>query len=170
MDLTRVIRDITDFPKSGVVFRDLSPIFEDPSAFRAAVAGLKELLAGLAFERFAAIESRGFMLAGPLAVELDRGVALVRKAGKLPCATHAVSYALEYGEATIELHQGVCTGKRVVVLDDLLATGGTAAATAELIRKDGGEIAAYLFLVELEYLEGRPRLADAPVLSLVRYA
>jgi len=170
MKLEKVIRAVPDFPKPGILFRDITPVLEDPAAFRAAVDGLRDLLAGVDFTTFAAIESRGFLFAGSLADALGKRVVLVRKAGKLPCASRRASYELEYGEATIEMHRDSCAGHRVVVLDDLLATGGTAAAAAELIAADGGEGAAFLFLVELDFLRGRERLTKAPVFSLVRYA
>lgn len=169
MDLARVIRAIPDFPKPGVLFRDITPVFEDPAAYRTAIRGLRDLLAGVDFTTLAAVESRGFLFAGPLADALEKRVVLVRKAGKLPGETRRQSYALEYGEATLEIHRDSCAGQRVVVLDDLLATGGTAAATAALVAADGGDVAGYLFLVELDFLKGREQLAGAPVFSLVRY-
>jgi adenine phosphoribosyltransferase len=171
MDLTQVIRDIPDFPKPGILFRDITPVLEDPDAFTHALAGLEDLLDGVAYDRLAAIESRGFLLGAPLSARHGKGLVLVRKAGKLPRQTAAVSYDLEYGSATIEVHaDAIAPGQKVVVIDDLLATGGTAAATGELVRRCGGEVAAYVFLVELEDLAGRERLADAPVFSLVKYA
>ncbi|HOX26349.1 MAG TPA: adenine phosphoribosyltransferase [Candidatus Krumholzibacteria bacterium] len=170
MDLKKVIADIPDFPKPGILFRDITPILEDPRAYRAAVDGLAALLRGTPCDRLAAIESRGFILGGPLSLRLDRGLILVRKAGKLPRATVGESYDLEYGSAAIEVHRdSLKPGERVVVIDDLLATGGTAAAAGRLVRKCGGEVAAYLFMVELGGLGGRRQLADAPVFSLVVY-
>jgi adenine phosphoribosyltransferase len=171
MDLKQVIVDIPDFPQPGVLFRDITPIMEQPAAYAAALAGLADLLAGVTFDKFAAIESRGFVLGGPLARDLGKGMVLVRKAGKLPRETVAESYDLEYGSATVEVHQdSIAAGDRIVVVDDLLATGGTAAAAGRLARKCGAEVAAYLFMVELEDLGGRSRLGDAPVFSLVKYA
>ncbi|MFO7654238.1 MAG: adenine phosphoribosyltransferase [Candidatus Krumholzibacteriia bacterium] len=169
MDLATIIRDIPDFPQPGILFRDITPIFEDPDAFRAALDQLRALLEDVEFDTFAAVESRGFLFAAPLAAEMRKRVVLVRKAGKLPGATHAATYQLEYGQATVELHRESCTGRRVVLLDDLLATGGTAAAAADLVRRDEGTIAAYLFLVELDFLRGREQLGDAPVLTVLRY-
>jgi len=170
MDLKQVIRDIPDFPKPGILFRDITPVLEDPAAFQVALAGLGEFLRGMDFQRLAAIESRGFLLGAPLAASGGKGLVLVRKQGKLPRETVAASYELEYGTATVEIHaDAIAPGQRVVVIDDLLATGGTAAATGELVRKCGGEVAAYVFLVELEFLAGRARLGDAPVFSLVQY-
>ena len=172
MDLSRVIRDVPDFPKPGIVFKDITPILQDPAAFRAAVRGLRGLLDGTRVDVLAAVESRGFLFAGPLGLDLDVGVALLRKAGKLPADTHAATYALEYGEATLEVHRDAFTvGQHVVIVDDLLATGGTALAAADLVRKAGGTVAGFLFLVELEFLAGRSRLEPAgPVFSLVKFA
>ena len=171
MDLKQVIVNIPDFPKPGILFRDITPVMEDPAAYRAALDGLAGLIEGTPCDRFAAIESRGFILGGPLALRLDKGMVLVRKQGKLPRETAAESYDLEYGSATLEIHlDSVKPGEKVVVIDDLLATGGTAAATGRLVRQRGAEVAAYVFLVELEDLAGREQLTDAPVFSLVKYA
>ncbi|HPF71129.1 MAG TPA: adenine phosphoribosyltransferase [Candidatus Krumholzibacteria bacterium] len=172
MDLRNVIRDVPDFPKPGILFKDITPVLQDPEAYRTAIAGLKDLLDGTGVQALAAIESRGFLFAGPLGLDLDLGVALLRKQGKLPAAVHAVSYDLEYGQATLEVHRDAFTaGQRVVIVDDLLATGGTALASAELVRKAGGVVAGFLFLVELEFLSGRAKLEDvAPVFSLVKFA
>ena len=171
MDLRDHIRAVPDFPKPGILFRDITPLMEHPAAYRHAIAALKGLLDGVAFDSFAAIESRGFIFGGPLGLDMDKPMVLVRKAGKLPAATRSVSYALEYGEATIEAHvDSFRPGDRVVIVDDLLATGGTAAATAELVTAAGAEVAGFLFLVELEFLPGREKLRDlGPVFSLVRY-
>lgn len=170
MDLASVIAAVPDFPKPGILFRDVTPVFQDPRAYEAAIAGLAQRLDGVACDALAAVESRGFLLGGPLALRLGKGLVLVRKAGKLPRQTRRAAYALEYGEAVVEMHVDACRpGDRVVVLDDLLATGGTAAAAGELVRGCGAEVAAYLFLVELAGLHGRERLTDAPVISLVMY-
>jgi adenine phosphoribosyltransferase len=171
MDLKAAIREIPDFPKPGILFYDLSTVFLDPRAFRAAVDGLADLVATLACDKLVAIESRGFLLGAPLGLRLEKGLVLARKAGKLPAATEGITYDLEYGTATIEIHRdAIGAGDRVVVLDDLLATGGTAAAVGDLVRKLGGQVAAYVFMVELGFLAGRGRLAGAPVFSLVNYA
>ena len=170
MDLTKVIVDIPDFPKPGILFRDITPVLEQPAALSAAVAGLENLVEDVDFQRLAAIESRGFLLGAPLSLAMNRGLTMVRKAGKLPRAVHAVTYDLEYGSATVEVHQdSLQAGEKVVVVDDLLATGGTAAAAGELVRRCGAEVAAYLFMVELDGLGGRQALTDAPVFSLVKY-
>jgi adenine phosphoribosyltransferase len=170
MDLANIIAAVPDFPRPGILFRDITPVFQDPRAYDAAITGLADLLAPVEFDALAAIESRGFLLGGPLALRLGKGLILVRKAGKLPRATRRASYALEYGEAEIEVHDDACRpGQRVVILDDLLATGGTAAAAAQLVRGCDAKIAAFLFMVELEGLAGRRNLAGAPVFSLVMY-
>lgn len=165
------IRDIPDFPKPGILFKDITPVMEDPAAYRAALAGLKELLQGVSFGKLAAIESRGFIFGGPLGLDLDKPLVLLRKAGKLPGRTNSVTYALEYGEATLEAHlDSFAPGDQVVIVDDLLATGGSALASAELVQAAGGEVTGFLFLVELEFLGGREKLAQvAPVFSLVNY-
>ena len=171
MDLKQVIVDIPDFPKPGILFRDITPVMEIPEAYAAALSGLAGLLEGLEFDSLAAIESRGFVLGGPLARDLGKAMVLVRKAGKLPRETVGESYELEYGSAEVEVHRdSVQAGQKVVVIDDLLATGGTAAAAGRLVRKCGAEVVAYLFMVELEGLAGRAQLTDAPVFSLVKYA
>ena len=171
MDLSRVIRDIPDFPKPGILFRDITPVLEQPAAFAAAIAGLLDLTGNVAYDKIGAIESRGFIFAGPMCRKTDKPLILLRKAGKLPGRTIAASYDLEYGQATLEVHaDSIDAGDRLLVVDDLLATGGTAAATAELIAKAGGEVAGFVFLVELADLAGRERLAPiAPVFSLVKY-
>jgi adenine phosphoribosyltransferase len=170
MDLRQVIRDVPDFPKPGILFKDITPVLADPAAFRAALSGLRDLLAPLRFDKFAAIESRGFLFAAPLATDFGKGLIILRKPGKLPAATVAERYALEYGEAELQMHaDALAPGERVVVVDDLLATGGTAAAAGRLVVRQGGVVAAWLFLVELETLAGRAQLTGAEVFSLVNY-
>ena len=165
------IRDVPDFPKPGILFKDITPVMTDVQAFKAAVAGLKELLVDAPCEAFAAIESRGFLFGAPLSLDLDRPLVLLRKAGKLPAETHSVTYSLEYGQATLEVHtDSFQPGQKVIIVDDLLATGGSARAAAELVAQAGAQVAGFLFLVELEFLEGRRVLADlGPVFSLVMY-
>ena len=165
-DLKAAIRDVPDFPEEGILFKDISPILSDIQLFRrtldalAADWGEVDVVVGM--------ESRGFLFGPGIAERLDAGFALARKAGKLPHATVSVRYALEYGEACLEMHvDAVQKGQRVLIVDDLLATGGTAAATGELVRKLGGEVIGYSFVIELDFLRGRDRL-DAPVRSLVQ--
>lgn len=165
------IRDVPDFPKPGILFKDITPIMESPAAYSAAVTGLKELIKNTAFDKLAAIESRGFVFGGPLGLDLDKPLVLLRKAGKLPAATRSVTYSLEYGEATLEAHlDSFSPGDRVIIVDDLLATGGSAMASAQLVQDSGAEVVGFLFLVELDFLAGREKLASlAPVFSLVNY-
>lgn len=172
MDLREVIRDIPDFPQPGILFRDITPVLASPEAFRAALTGMEELIAGVPYDKIAGIESRGFLFGAPLAQGRQLPLILMRKAGKLPARTCSVTYSLEYGEATLEAHEDSCgAGDQVLIVDDLLATGGTAAAAGELVRGMGATVAGFLFLVELEFLSGRDKLTDlGPVFSLVKYS
>ena len=170
MDLKKIIRDVPDFPKPGILFRDITTVLETPEAFEQALEQLEALLDDVDFDVLAAIESRGFLFAAPMAASMGKKLVILRKPGKLPVETEKVSYDLEYGQATLEVHkQSLTAGERVVVVDDLLATGGTAAAAGELVRRLGADVAGYLFLVELDDLGGRAPLTDAPVFSLVNY-
>ena len=171
MDIRDHIRAVPDFPKAGIMFRDITPVMENPAAYQAALAGLTDLISNVQYTCFAAVESRGFIFGGPLAVSLNKPMVLVREAGKLPGETRAVTYELEYGEATLEVHlTSFQAGDNVIIVDDLLATGGTAAATAQLVTEAGATVAGFLFLVELDFLKGRDNLgSEAPVFSLVHY-
>ena len=169
-DLRALIRDIPDFPKPGIVFKDITPLLVDPAALDAAVSGLAELAAPLSVDFVVAPEARGFILGAALARELGAGFVPARRPGKLPHETVSAEYALEYGIDALEVHSdAIAGGARVLVHDDLLATGGTAAALCELIDGLGGEIAACAFLIELTFLEGRARLAPHPVHALIDY-
>jgi adenine phosphoribosyltransferase len=164
---SRVI-DVPDFPKPGIVFKDLMPLFADGAAFRTVVDGIVEHYGRDSFDVVVGIEARGFVLAAAIAYAAGVGVVPVRKAGKLPRAAYAASYALEYGEATLEVHQDAFTaGHRVLVVDDVLATGGTAKATLELVERAGGTVAGFSVLLELGFLKGRERLAPMPVHALL---
>lgn len=170
--LKAAIRDVPDFPKQGILFKDITPVFLAPSLVRQLVDTLAEPFQRQGITRVVGIESRGFLLGPMIAQALDAGFVLVRKAGKLPPETEAVSYDLEYGSATIEMPvNALRPGDRVLIHDDLLATGGTAAAAAELAQVRGAEIAGFNFLVELTFLNGRARLQPlAPqVVSVVGY-
>jgi adenine phosphoribosyltransferase len=160
------IRDIPDYPQPGIVFKDITPLLADGSAFAAVVAALA---AGHGrIDKVVGIEARGFILAAPVACSLGAGFVPVRKQGKLPAATYSESYQLEYGTATIEVHTDAFRpGDRVLVVDDVLATGGTAAATASLVRRAGAEVAAIDVLLELGFLDGRARLSGLDVRSLL---
>lgn len=164
------IRDIPDFPKPGILFRDITPLLLDPDAFAGTIALLTERYRQRPVDKIVAIESRGFLFASPLAYELGAGFIPLRKPGKLPFETIRESYTLEYGEATLEVHKdAIDPGDRVLVFDDLLATGGTAAASVALVRKLGGEVVETGFVIELKALNGRERLNGTPVFSLIQY-
>ncbi|HEX9792754.1 MAG TPA: adenine phosphoribosyltransferase [Planctomycetota bacterium] len=168
-DYARYLRDVPDFPEKGVLFKDITPLLQDPAAMRAAVQDLSELVRPLRPDRIAAIESRGFLFGAPLALELGVGLIPVRKPGKLPWKTFEESYQLEYGSGTLQIHQDAARpGERVLLVDDVLATGGTAAATAALVRRLGAEVVGAAFVVELEFLHGRQRLHGVETHSLVR--
>jgi adenine phosphoribosyltransferase len=160
------IRDVPDYPQPGVLFKDITPLLADPAAFAATVAGLADGYATV--DKVAGIEARGFILAAPVACSLGAGFVPVRKQGKLPGPSYAETYDLEYGTATIELHQDALSpGERVLIVDDVLATGGTAAATAELVRRSGATVEAIVVLLELGFLDGRAALPGLPVRALV---
>jgi adenine phosphoribosyltransferase len=169
-DLRELIRDIPDFPRPGIVFKDITPLMADPRALARAVEGLAEQARPLEPQYVIAAEARGFLLGPALAIALGAGFVLARKPGKLPYETVQVRYSLEYGEEGLELHSdALASGARVLVHDDLLATGGTAVALCELVEKLGGEVAGCGFLVELAHLGGRGRLAGRDVHALIRY-
>ncbi len=170
--LAKTIRTIPDFPKPGILFRDITPIFENPVLSRAVIVELARRFEGVEIHAIAGIESRGFLFGLPLALEMNVPFIVVRKSGKLPAETVKFEYELEYGKAEIEMHRGVVKpGMKVLIHDDLLATGGTAAAAAELIRLEGGEVVGFSFLIELENLRGRERLSpyDVPDISLLTF-
>lgn len=170
MDLKAYIREVPDFPKPGVNFKDISTLLGDPKALRFAVDEIAGQFKPGEIDRVVGIESRGFLLGAPLAYAMNVGIALVRKPGKLPCQVERVEYALEYGTDALEIHQdAILPGQRVLIVDDVLATGGTMCATAQLARKLGGVISAFAFLIELDFLKGRERLGDARIVSLVHY-
>ena len=168
--LKAAIRDVPDFPKKGIVFKDLTTLLKDPVTFGRAVDLLVETCKGRGARKIVAMESRGFILGSALADRLQLGFVPVRKPGKLPCKTVRASYELEYGTDTLEMHADALEpGEPVLIVDDVIATGGTARATGELVRQLGGRVVAYVFLVELGFLNGRQKLADAEILSLIRY-
>jgi adenine phosphoribosyltransferase len=170
-DLAKYIRSIPDFPRPGIVFRDITPLLLVPAARTVAVEELAARFRALKPEVVVGIESRGFIFGALVADRLGVGLALVRKQGKLPYATIAGSYDLEYGADTIEMHtDAIVAGQRVLVIDDLLATGGTAAAACNLIEKAGGNVIGCGFLIELEFINGRKRLQGRNVQALISYA
>jgi adenine phosphoribosyltransferase len=169
-ELSTLIRDVPDFPQPGILFKDITTLLKDPAGFRQAIDGLAHRVRHLEVDVVVGMESRGFILAAPIAYLLGAGFVPVRKLGKLPAATISVEYDLEYGSNTLELHRdGIAPGQRVLVVDDLLATGGTVAATVDLVERLGGRVIATAFLVELEFLEGRRRLEGREVVSLITY-
>ena len=168
-DFKRLIRDIPDFPKPGIVFKDITPLLADATAFRAMIDALVAPYRGRV-DTVLGVESRGLIIGAAAALALGTGIAIVRKPGKLPFHTHRASYELEYGSDTLEIHHdAVGDGHRVLLIDDLLATGGTASATIELVQRCGGVVTACAFVIELAFLDGRRRLAPHEVHSLVRY-
>jgi adenine phosphoribosyltransferase len=169
-EIRALIRDVPDFPKPGIVFKDITPLLQDAQGFQEAIRAMAELCSAWRPDAFLGIESRGFLFAGALAHRQVKGLLLARKPGKLPARTERVSYDLEYGSASLELHlDSVRPGQRVVIVDDLLATGGTARAAGELVTRQGGQVVGFLFLIELGFLEGRQKLADAPVSAVLCY-
>lgn len=169
-DLKAYIRDVPDFPTKGILFRDITPLLQHGPAFHKAIHTLAERHHGKKPDAVVAIESRGLIVGAALAYELGVGVVPVRKKGKLPHKTYRATYTLEYGQDTLEIHQdGLKPGDRVLLVDDLLATGGTMGATIELIERCGAEIVEMAFLIELTALKGRERLAPHPVISLIQY-
>ncbi len=155
-----LVRDVADFPKPGIVFKDITPVLGDPAAFREVVDGLAGFFAEAGVDRVVGIEARGFILAAPVALRLGAGFVPARKEGKLPWKTRSESYTLEYGEASLEVHEdSILAGDRVAIVDDVLATGGTALAAARLVEALGGSLVGFGFLLELAALEGRKRLA-----------
>ena len=168
--LRAAVRDVADFPKQGIVFKDITPVLNDPVLFRASIDLFLERCRGKNVDKIVGIDARGFLFGSAVAYELGLGFVPIRKRGKLPYATEVAKYSLEYGEAEMEMHTDAITdGERVVLVDDLLATGGTSAAAAVLIRNAGANIVEAQFLIELEFLEGRKRLEPTPVTSFLKY-
>ena len=170
MDLKSLIRDIPDFPQPGIVFRDVTTLLRDPEGLRYTIDRVAERCAGLEIDYIIGIESRGFIFGMPLAYKMDRGFVPVRKKGKLPAATYSAEYALEYGTDKIEMHQDALEpNSRVLIVDDLIATGGTAAAAANLVQQADCQLAGFAFIIELTFLDGRKNLPDVPIVSLLEY-
>lgn len=170
MDLKSLIREVPDFPKPGISFKDITTLLKNGAALRQVIDAFAEHFGPTRPDLIVGAESRGFLLGAPLAYKLGCGFVLVRKPGKLPAAVERVSYALEYGQDSLEIHlDAIKPGQRVVIVDDLLATGGTISATAELVKKLKGEILGFAFIIELDPLKGREKLKGYDVLSLVHY-
>jgi len=165
-EIKALIRDVPDFPKPGIIFKDITPVLQDPEA----LAALASRNADKNIEGIVGIESRGFIIGTPLALKMGLPFLLIRKEGKLPADKIKTSYKLEYGEATIEMHtDSVKKGQRVLIVDDLLATGGTAVASIELVERLGGEVVNCSFVIELSFLNGRDKLPEGKVDSLITY-
>jgi len=169
-EIKALIRDVPDFPKPGIVFKDITPLLSEPTAFASITGHLAEWADGLKADAILAIESRGFIFGAALAERTGLPMHLVRKRGKLPRETVSIEYALEYGTDHVEMHaDAIERGGRYVIVDDVVATGGTAAAVAELVRQQGGEVAACLFVLELSFLSGRDALQGIDVRSLLTF-
>lgn len=170
MDLRELIRDVYDFPKEGIVFKDITTILQDPVGLQESVNQMQDLLKDVEFDYVVGPESRGFIFGVPIAYNMKKGFVPVRKAGKLPYKTKALTYDLEYGSATIEMHiDSIKPGDKVVIIDDLLATGGTSEAMVKLIESLGGTVVKMIFLIELTFLPGKEKLKDYNVASIIQY-
>tara|TARA_B100000315_G_C14590837_1_gene595655 strand:+ start:947 stop:1471 length:525 start_codon:yes stop_codon:yes gene_type:complete len=171
VDLKTLIREIPDFPQKGILFYDITTLLKDPSGLRAVTDQLLEAVRPYEFTKVIGIESRGFIFGGPLADRLNLGLIPIRKPGKLPAETLEVSYTLEYGTNSIEIHKdAVSPGERVLIVDDLLATGGTAEAAIQLVEKLGGVVSCVAFVIELSFLNARPKFEQYPLISLLQYS
>lgn len=170
MNLNDYIRDIPDFPKPGILFKDITPLLASPKAFAHAIKLLSDKYRGRPIDAIAAAEARGFLVSAPMALELQLPLIPLRKPGKLPYRTYSLKYDLEYGSAELQMHiDGVANGANVLLVDDLLATGGTMQAAAQLVEQGGGKVVGCAFLVELLFLNGRDRLKPHDVFSLIQY-
>jgi len=168
--LRAAVRDVPDFPKPGIIFKDITPILGSGELFRASIDVFLEQCRGKEIDKIVGIDARGFLFGSAVAYELGVGFVPLRKKGRLPYKTESAKYSLEYGEAEMELHlDAIEPGERVVLIDDLLATGGTSASAATLIKKVGGILLAAQFLIELEFLHGRDKLEPIPVVSFLKY-
>ena len=168
--LRAAVRDVPDFPKKGIMFKDITPVLSDRGLFRASIDLFLERCRGREIDKIVGIDARGFVFGSAVAYELGVGFVPIRKRGKLPYRTEIARYSLEYGQAEVEMHiDAVTEGERVVLVDDLLATGGTSAAAAELLQKVGANLIEAQFLIELEFLEGRKRLEPTPVTAFLKY-
>src|SRR5438477_12705988 len=168
--LRAAVRDVPDFPKAGIVFKDITPILSRGKLFRASINVFLEQCRGKEIDKIVGIDARGFLFGSAVAYELGVGFVPLRKKGRLPYKTQSAKYSLEYGEAEMELHiDAIERGERIVLIDDLLATGGTSASAATLIRNVGGELIEAIFLIEMEFLHGRKKLESIPVTSFLKY-
>jgi adenine phosphoribosyltransferase len=169
-NLRAAVRDVPDFPKAGIIFKDITPILSDGKLFRASIDIFLERCRTRKIDKIVGIDARGFLFGSAVAYDLGAGFVPIRKKGKLPYRTNRAAYTLEYGEAEMEMHtDAIMPGERIVLIDDLLATGGTSASAASLIRDIGGDLVEAQFLIELEFLRGREKLAPTPVVSFLKY-
>ncbi|MFA5859169.1 MAG: adenine phosphoribosyltransferase [Elusimicrobiota bacterium] len=170
MDLKKYIRDIPDFPKKGIIFKDITPLLQNPASFRATIRGFAKRYRNQRIKKVVSMDARGFIFGSALAVELNAGFVPVRKKGKLPWKTIAATYELEYGTDTLEIHKdAVLPGERVLILDDLLATGGTAKAVVDLVKKLKGIVVEIACVIELTFLNGKKKVKGTKVYSLIQY-
>src|ERR1043166_5617091 len=168
--LRAAVRDVPDFPKAGIVFKDITPLLSNGKLFRASIGVFLAQCRGKEIDKIVGIDARGFLFGSAVAYELGVGFVPLRKKGRLPYRTESARYTLEYGEAEMELHiDAIQRGEKVVLIDDLLATGGTSASAVTLIKKVGGDLIAAIFLIELEFLRGRKKLEPTPVISFLKY-
>ena len=169
-DLKNLIRDIPDFPKKGIIFKDITPLLKDPSAFKKVVDIISDKFSKDNIDLIAAIEARGFIIGGAVANNINKGFIPIRKVGKLPYKSYKMEYDLEYGTDIIEMHvDAIAKGDRVLIIDDLLATGGTAEGVVKLVERSGGIVAGIAFIVELEFLNGRKRLDGKKIFSMIKF-
>jgi adenine phosphoribosyltransferase len=170
MDLAKMIRDVPDFPKEGIVFKDITTLIKDPQAFRKVIDVLTEHYAGQQIDLVVAVEARGYIFGAPVACKLGAGFVPVRKVGKLPAETVREEYELEYGTDSVEMHRdAIQPGQKVLIVDDLIATGGSAAATARLVERLGGDVVSIAFLIELGFLHGVEKLKEYDVFTIIEY-
>jgi adenine phosphoribosyltransferase len=168
--LRAAVRDVPDFPKKGIIFKDITPILKDGALFRASIDLFLEELNGKKIDKVVGIDARGFLFGSAVAYALNIGFVPLRKKGRLPYKTESAAYTLEYGEAEMEMHiDAIEAGEKIVLIDDLLATGGTSASAVTLIKKVGGDLIETIFLIELEFLHGRKKLDSTPVVSFLKY-
>ncbi|MBN2056272.1 adenine phosphoribosyltransferase [bacterium] len=167
-ELEKLIRDVPDFPKEGIIFKDITTLLQNAEGWKTTIDAMVDKCRGMRIDKVLGIEARGFAVAGPVAYILNAGFILARKPGKLPARTRRMEYSLEYGTATIEVHEdAIEPGERILILDDLLATGGTVEAAAKLVESLGGKVAGIGFIIELAFLNGRDKVADYPCFSLI---
>ena len=170
MDLAKMIRDVPDFPKEGILFKDITTLIKEPQAFREVIDRLADHYAGQEIDLVVAVEARGYIFGAPIAYKLGAGFVPVRKEGKLPAETVREEYELEYGTDSVEMHRdAIRPGQKVLIVDDLIATGGSAAATARLVERLGGEVVSIAFLIELTFLKGVEKLKDYDVFTMIEY-